>query len=164
VEAIRHARDRGLRVLMDLVVNHTSKTGTRGSRPRARTAAAAFRDYYVWTDDPASEDGTTKENWTWEETAAQYTSTSSRRSSPTETSPPERAPRDRQDRRVLADARVSASAWTLCPSSCSREGTGSDPGSGKRWLHSLASTPCAGREVMLMGECNVAKDDVPSSL
>ena len=43
------------------------------------------------------------------------------------------------------------------------EGTGSDPGSGKRWLHSLREYAMRRRgDVMLMGECNVAKEEVPS--
>jgi glycosidase len=43
------------------------------------------------------------------------------------------------------------------------EGTGDDPGSGKRWLHSLREYAMRRRgEAMLMGECNVAKEDVAS--
>jgi glycosidase len=47
----------GLRVIVDLVVNHTSD-----ERPWFRAARAdrtsRYRDYYVWSDDPAAERGT----------------------------------------------------------------------------------------------------------
>ena len=70
VEAIRHATDRGLRVLADLVVNHTSD-----EHPWFRAACAdrrsPYRDFYVWTDDPGREEGTSKENWAWSEEAGQ---------------------------------------------------------------------------------------------
>ncbi len=43
------------------------------------------------------------------------------------------------------------------------EGTGEDPGAGKRWLHSLREYAMRRRgDVMLMGECNVAKEEVES--
>jgi trehalose synthase len=51
VEVIRLARDRGIRVIVDLVVNHTSDR-----HPWFRAARASkhsrYRDYYVWTADP----------------------------------------------------------------------------------------------------------------
>src|SRR3954452_6273240 len=51
VEAIRHARDRGLRVIADLVVNHTSD-----QHPWFRSARASrqspYRGWYVWRDEP----------------------------------------------------------------------------------------------------------------
>src|SRR3954451_14625267 len=70
-EAIRHAHDRGLRVLTDLVFNHTSIEhpwfqGARAGRD------SPYRDYYLWSDDPAEEQGTTEENWTWDAQAGQY--------------------------------------------------------------------------------------------
>src|ERR1044072_3247513 len=71
VEAIRHAEDRGLRVLADLVVNHTSIEHPWFAAARA-DRASRYRDYYVWTDDPESEAGTAEENWTWDERAGQY--------------------------------------------------------------------------------------------
>jgi trehalose synthase len=51
VEMIRMARDRGIRVIIDLVVNHTSDThpwfvDARTSRD------SAHRDFYVWRDRP----------------------------------------------------------------------------------------------------------------
>jgi trehalose synthase len=52
VEVIRTANDRGMRVIADLVVNHTSR-----KHPWFRSAEASkdspFRDFYVWrSDDP----------------------------------------------------------------------------------------------------------------
>jgi trehalose synthase len=51
VEAIRTARDRGMRVIVDLVVNHTSDR-----HPWFRAARSSkdspYRDYYVWRSDP----------------------------------------------------------------------------------------------------------------
>jgi trehalose synthase len=51
VEVIRTAQDRGMRVIADLVVNHTS-----ARHPWFRSARASkdspYRDYYVWRSDP----------------------------------------------------------------------------------------------------------------
>ncbi|HLM04273.1 MAG TPA: alpha-amylase family protein [Blastococcus sp.] len=51
VEVIRTAKDRGMRVIADLVVNHTS-----AKHPWFRSAESSkdspFRDFYVWRSDP----------------------------------------------------------------------------------------------------------------
>jgi trehalose synthase len=51
VEFVRTARDRGMRVIVDLVVNHTSD-----KHPWFRAARSSkdspFRNFYVWTSDP----------------------------------------------------------------------------------------------------------------
>jgi trehalose synthase len=51
VELVRTARDRGMRVILDLVVNHTSDR-----HPWFRSARSSpdspYRDWYVWSDDP----------------------------------------------------------------------------------------------------------------
>jgi trehalose synthase len=51
---IRSAKDRGLRVIIDLVVNHTSDRHPwfRASR---RSLNSPLRDWYVWRDDPPAE-------------------------------------------------------------------------------------------------------------
>ena len=50
VEVVRTARDRGMRVIVDLVVNHTSD-----KHPWFRAARSSpdspYRDFYVWRDD-----------------------------------------------------------------------------------------------------------------
>lgn len=50
-ETIRVAHDRGIRVVMDLVVNHTSDRHP-WFREARRSRDSRFRDYYVWRDDP----------------------------------------------------------------------------------------------------------------
>ena len=51
VEVIRTARDRGMRVIADLVVNHTSDKHP-GSRRPGPDRNSKYRDFYVWSDDP----------------------------------------------------------------------------------------------------------------
>jgi trehalose synthase len=79
VELIRTARDRGLRVVIDLVVNHTSD-----QHPWFRSARAdrssPYRDWYVWADEPPDDGGKMKETfpgeqggvWTYDDEAGQY--------------------------------------------------------------------------------------------
>jgi trehalose synthase len=77
VEVIRSASDRGMRVIADLVVNHTSEkhpwfVSARSSR------TSPYRDFYVWRDTPPAnapesvfpgeEDGV----WTLDERTGQY--------------------------------------------------------------------------------------------
>ncbi len=54
VALIRTATDRGIRVIVDLVVNHTSDQHPwfRSSR---RSKTSPHRDWYVWRDEPAGE-------------------------------------------------------------------------------------------------------------
>lgn len=77
VEFVHTARERGLRVIADLVVNHTSKNHpwfqSARSDPESR-----YRDWYVWLEEkpeqeakvifPDEEDS----NWEWDEAAGMY--------------------------------------------------------------------------------------------
>lgn len=78
VEFLRTARDRGIRVIADLVVNHTSKEHPWFQSSRS-DRSSPYRDWYVWRDEipsggpeglvfPDKEDS----NWQWDETAGQY--------------------------------------------------------------------------------------------
>lgn len=51
VEFMHQARDRGIRVLVDLVVNHTSIEHPWFQSAR-QEKNSKYRDYYVWSDDP----------------------------------------------------------------------------------------------------------------
>jgi trehalose synthase len=51
VELVRTARDRGIRVIVDLVVNHTSDRHPWFRAARS-SRSSPFRDYYVWRSDP----------------------------------------------------------------------------------------------------------------
>ncbi|HEX6419174.1 MAG TPA: alpha-amylase family protein [Acidimicrobiales bacterium] len=55
VEVVRTARDRGMRVIVDLVVNHTSVEHPWFQSARS-DPASPFRDWYVWADDPDEDD------------------------------------------------------------------------------------------------------------
>ena len=78
VEFIRTARDRGIRVIADLVVNHTSSEHPWFQSARS-DPKSPFRDWYVWRDEipedgpeglvfPDEEDS----NWEWDDAAGQY--------------------------------------------------------------------------------------------
>ncbi|MEO6511525.1 MAG: alpha-amylase family protein [Nocardioides sp.] len=50
VEVVRTARDRGMRVIIDLVLNHTSDKHP-WFRSACRSPSSPYRDFYVWRDD-----------------------------------------------------------------------------------------------------------------
>jgi trehalose synthase len=54
VALVRTAKDRGMRVIVDLVINHTSDQHP-WFRSARRSPNSRFRDYYVWQDEPPEE-------------------------------------------------------------------------------------------------------------
>jgi maltose alpha-D-glucosyltransferase/alpha-amylase len=72
------AHRRGLRVIVDLVLNHTSDQNAWFQASHS-APDSPYRDYYVWSDtDQKYEDAriifidTETSNWTWDEVAGQY--------------------------------------------------------------------------------------------
>jgi maltose alpha-D-glucosyltransferase / alpha-amylase len=77
VRFVEHARDRGLRVLIDLVLNHTSDEHPWFQA--ARRGDPRFRDFYVWSDSrpPDAEKGIVfpgvqKTTWSFDRMASRY--------------------------------------------------------------------------------------------
>ena len=77
VEVIRTANDRGMRVIADLVVNHTSDRHPWFVNAR-RSRNAKYRDYYVWVDKPPKKQaevvfpGEESSVWELDEASGQY--------------------------------------------------------------------------------------------
>jgi trehalose synthase len=78
VELVRTARDRGMRVILDLVVNHTSDRHP-WFRDARSSRTSPYRDWYVWSDDPPKtkpSDITFPDQetslWQWDEKAGQH--------------------------------------------------------------------------------------------
>jgi maltose alpha-D-glucosyltransferase / alpha-amylase len=76
---LRAAQERGLQVLIELVVNHTSDQHPWFQRARLAPDGSPDRDYYVWseTDQKYREariifTDTEKSNWTWDPVAKAY--------------------------------------------------------------------------------------------
>ncbi|HEX5452541.1 MAG TPA: maltose alpha-D-glucosyltransferase [Stellaceae bacterium] len=76
---VREAHRRGLRIITELVINHTSDQHPWFQRARQAPAASRWRDYYVWSDtDQKFLDtriiflDTEKSNWTWDAAAQAY--------------------------------------------------------------------------------------------
>lgn len=76
---VRAAHARGLRVITELVINHTSDQHPWFQRARAARPGSAHRAYYVWSDDDKAYAGTRiifcdteKSNWTWDPVAGAY--------------------------------------------------------------------------------------------
>jgi maltose alpha-D-glucosyltransferase/alpha-amylase len=73
------AHERGLRVITELVLNHTSDQNAWFQRARRAPADSPERDFYVWSDDPRKyrdariifKDFETS-NWTWDPVAKAY--------------------------------------------------------------------------------------------
>ncbi|MGI9080811.1 MAG: alpha-amylase family protein, partial [Thermoleophilaceae bacterium] len=78
VEFVRTARDRGIRVIADLVMNHTSDQHRWFQAARA-DRDSPYRDFYVWADEkPEEKPGDVvfpdkeSSNWAWDERAGQF--------------------------------------------------------------------------------------------
>ncbi|WP_028693667.1 maltose alpha-D-glucosyltransferase [Pseudomonas cremoricolorata] len=76
---IAEAHKRGLRVITELVINHTSDQHPWFQRARHAKPGSKARDFYVWSDSEQKYDGTRiifldteKSNWTWDPVAGQY--------------------------------------------------------------------------------------------
>jgi maltose alpha-D-glucosyltransferase/alpha-amylase len=78
-EFVRCAHERDIRVLIELVVNHTSDQHPWFQRARQAKRGSVMRDYYVWSDTPEKYadariifTDTETSNWTWDPVAQQY--------------------------------------------------------------------------------------------
>jgi maltose alpha-D-glucosyltransferase/alpha-amylase len=76
---VRAAHERGIRVLIELVINHTSDQHAWFQRARRAKKDSLWRDFYVWSDDDKKYAGTRiiftdteTSNWTWDPIAEQY--------------------------------------------------------------------------------------------
>jgi maltose alpha-D-glucosyltransferase/alpha-amylase len=76
---VREAHHRGLRVITELVVNHTSDQHPWFQAARAAPAGSTKRGYYVWSDDPKKYAGTRiiftdteGSNWAWDPVAKSH--------------------------------------------------------------------------------------------
>jgi len=77
-EFVHQAENRGLRVIIDLVVNHTSDQHPWFQSARS-DPESCFRDWYVWSKEEPSDrhqgmvfPGQQRETWTWDETAGAW--------------------------------------------------------------------------------------------
>ncbi|MCG5241347.1 maltose alpha-D-glucosyltransferase [Azospirillum doebereinerae] len=76
---LNECHERGLRVITELVINHTSDQHPWFQRARQAPAGSNHRDYYVWSDTDQKYQGTRiifcdteKSNWTWDPVANAY--------------------------------------------------------------------------------------------
>lgn len=76
---LKEAHKRNLKVITELVVNHTSDQHPWFQRARRAPKGSPERDYYVWSDDPAKYKDVRiiftdyeASNWTWDPVAQQY--------------------------------------------------------------------------------------------
>ncbi len=76
---LREAKKRGLRVITELVINHTSVQHPWFQRARYSPPGSTYRDYYVWSKNPEKYKETRiifqdfeSSNWTWDPVAQAY--------------------------------------------------------------------------------------------
>src|SRR5690348_3028208 len=78
-QLVREAHRRGMRIIVELVVNHTSDQHPWFQRARHAKPGSVFRDYYVWSQTEDKYKGTRiifndteKSNWTWDPVAGAF--------------------------------------------------------------------------------------------
>src|SRR6187401_970346 len=76
---LREARRRGIRVITELVMNHTSDQHPWFQRARRSPPGSVWRDFYVWSDTPEKYKGVRiifqdfePSNWSWDPVAKAY--------------------------------------------------------------------------------------------
>ncbi|HYG39244.1 MAG TPA: maltose alpha-D-glucosyltransferase [Cytophagales bacterium] len=76
---MKEAKRRGLKVITELVINHTSDQHPWFQRARISKPGSVYRDYYVWSDDPNKFNEVRiifkdfeASNWTWDPVAKAY--------------------------------------------------------------------------------------------
>jgi maltose alpha-D-glucosyltransferase / alpha-amylase len=76
---LKEAHRRGIRVVMELILNHTSDQHPWFKRARKSKAGSRSRDFYVWNDTPEKYkearvmfSGEESTNWTWDSEAKAY--------------------------------------------------------------------------------------------
>ena len=76
---VRQAHTRGIRVITELVVNHTSDQHPWFQRARRAKPGSPWRNYYVWSDNDQKYAGTRiifvdseRSNWTWDPEVGAY--------------------------------------------------------------------------------------------
>jgi len=76
---LREAHQRGIRVITELVINHTSDQHKWFQRARTAKKGSSWRDYYVWNDTPEKYKETRiifkdfeHSNWAWDQAAQAY--------------------------------------------------------------------------------------------
>src|SRR5690606_21827911 len=76
---LKEAHRRGLRVITELVINHTSDQHPWCQRDRRAKKGSKWRYFYVWSDTNQKYEGTRiifsdpeNSNWTWDPVAGQY--------------------------------------------------------------------------------------------
>ncbi|MCX8252838.1 Maltose alpha-D-glucosyltransferase [Beijerinckiaceae bacterium RH AL1] len=76
---VKAAHERGIRVITELVINHTSDQHPWFQRARAAKKGSAAREFYVWSDTEEKYKDTRiifldteKSNWTWDEKAQAF--------------------------------------------------------------------------------------------
>ena len=76
---VRDAHDRGMRVITELVINHTSDQHPWFQRARNSKPGSAYRNFYVWSDNDQKYANTRlifldveRSNWTWDPVAGAY--------------------------------------------------------------------------------------------
>jgi maltose alpha-D-glucosyltransferase/alpha-amylase len=168
VRFVEHARDRGMRVLIDLVLNHTSN-----EHPWFQAARAGdehFRDYYVWSPErpPDAEKGVVfpgvqKTTWSYDRAVKQWYFHRFYDFQP-DLNIANPDVRDEMEKIIgfwlnlgISGFRVDAVPFLITPVSASN----SSPAPEFDWLHGFRSyLSWRSGDAVLLGEANVERDQI----
>ncbi|HEU5363698.1 MAG TPA: alpha-amylase family protein [Gaiellaceae bacterium] len=168
VRFVEHARDRGLRVIIDLVLNHTSSEHRWFQA--ARHGDPRFHDYYVWADTkpPDAEKGIVfpgvqKTTWTYDRVARQYYFHRFYDFQP-DLNIANPAVRDEMEKIIgfwlnlgISGFRVDAVPFLVEPTSA----TNTSPGPNLDWLGTFRSyLSWRSGDAVLLGEANVPREQI----